>query len=70
MSTKRLDSDPDSYLALVQTKVEGQVRLELRKLDEPKLGAVYVDFVTGTMAHRRKYEAVEVKLGVKVVDQR
>ncbi|EJS86436.1 hypothetical protein AAUPMB_18031 [Pasteurella multocida subsp. multocida str. Anand1_buffalo] len=33
--------DPESYLALVQTYDEqGQVRLELRKLDEAKLGAV------------------------------
>ncbi|MGL5947500.1 MAG: class I SAM-dependent methyltransferase [Aeromonas sp.] len=30
-------------------------RLELRKLDEPKLGAVYVDFVAGAVAHRRKF---------------
>ena len=30
-------------------------RLELRKLDEPKLGAVYVDFVDGAVAHRRKF---------------
>lgn len=30
-------------------------RLELRKLDEPKLGAVYVDFVAGAAAHRRKF---------------
>lgn len=67
---KGLIHDPNSYLALVQTKVEGQVRLELRKLDEPKLGAVYVDFVTGTMAHRRKFgggrgEAVAKAVGIK-----
>ena len=30
-------------------------RLELRKLDEPKLGAVFVDFVEGAVAHRRKF---------------
>lgn len=30
-------------------------RLELRKLDEPKLGAIYVDFVAGAVAHRRKF---------------
>ncbi|WP_107851227.1 class I SAM-dependent methyltransferase [Oceanimonas marisflavi] len=30
-------------------------RLELRKLDEPRLGAVYVDFVEGAAAHRRKF---------------
>lgn len=30
-------------------------RLELRKLDEPLLGAVFVDFVEGAVAHRRKF---------------
>ena len=30
-------------------------RLQLVKLDEPKLGAVYVDFVEGAVAHRRKF---------------
>lgn len=30
-------------------------RLELRKLDEPKLGAIYVDFAAGAVAHRRKF---------------
>lgn len=29
--------------------------LELRKLDEPKLGAIKVDFVDGASAHRRKF---------------
>ena len=58
--------DEQSPLALVQT----DERLELRKLDEPKLGAVYVDFVGGTMAHRRKFgggrsEAVAKAVGVK-----
>lgn len=37
--------------ALVHT---GQ-HLELRKLDEPKLGPVFVDFVEGAVAHRRKF---------------
>lgn len=37
--------------ALVLTDAQ----LELRKLDEPKLGAVYVDFVEGAVAHRRKF---------------
>ena len=32
-----------------------EARLELRKLDEPKLGAVYVDFIEGAVAHRRKF---------------
>ena len=58
--------DEQSPLALVQT----DERLELRKLDEPKLGAVYVDFVGGTMAHRRKFgggrgEAVAKAVGIK-----
>ncbi|MHA6962592.1 class I SAM-dependent methyltransferase [Zobellella denitrificans] len=35
--------------------VYSQGRLELRKLDEPKLGAVFVDFVEGAVAHRRKF---------------
>ncbi|MBL0571738.1 class I SAM-dependent methyltransferase [Aeromonas hydrophila] len=54
-------------------------RLELRKLDEPKLGAVYVDFVEGAVAHRRKFgggrgqpiaKAVGLKAGAmpRVVD--
>ncbi|WP_423738307.1 class I SAM-dependent methyltransferase [Caviibacterium pharyngocola] len=60
----------DSPLALVQTQVQEEVRLELRKLDEPKLGAVYVDFVGGAMAHRRKFgggrgEAVAKAVGIK-----
>lgn len=58
--------DEQCPLALVQT----DERLELRKLDEPKLGAVYVDFVGGTMAHRRKFgggrgEAVAKAVGIR-----
>jgi len=30
-------------------------KLELQKLDEPKLGAISVDFVDGASAHRRKF---------------
>ncbi|MFZ7233879.1 class I SAM-dependent methyltransferase [Avibacterium avium] len=61
---------PDSPLALVQTEQNGIERLELRKLDEPKLGAVYVDFVSGAMAHRRKFgggrgEAIAKAVGIK-----
>ncbi|MFZ7155274.1 class I SAM-dependent methyltransferase [Avibacterium avium] len=60
----------DSLLALVQTEQNGIERLELRKLDEPKLGAVYVDFVSGAMAHRRKFgggrgEAIAKAVGIK-----
>ncbi|MDG6895322.1 class I SAM-dependent methyltransferase [Volucribacter amazonae] len=58
-------------LALVKTTHQDtQTRLELRKLDEPKLGAIYVDFVGGTMAHRRKFgggrgEAIAKAVGIK-----
>lgn len=63
---KGLQHDSKSPLALVQTPT----RLELRKLDEPKLGAVFVDFVSGTMAHRRKFgggrgEAIAKAVGIK-----
>lgn len=40
-----------SMFALVLT----DERLELRKLDEPKLGAIFVDFAGGSVAHRRKF---------------
>ncbi|RKS86933.1 16S rRNA (guanine1516-N2)-methyltransferase [Orbus hercynius] len=44
--------------------------LELLKIDEPKLGGIYVDFVSGAMAHRRQFgggrgEAVAKAVGVK-----
>jgi 16S rRNA (guanine1516-N2)-methyltransferase len=62
----RLSSDEYAPLALVLTAE----RLELRKLDEPKLGPVFVDFVSGAMAHRRRFgggrgEAVAKAVGVK-----
>lgn len=47
----QLVHDSNASFALVQT---GE-RLELRKLDEPKLGAIYVDFISGAVAHRRKF---------------
>ncbi|MDX7987340.1 16S rRNA (guanine(1516)-N(2))-methyltransferase RsmJ [Xenorhabdus sp. 12] len=58
--------DEDSVMALVLTPE----RLELRKRDEPKLGGIYVDFVAGTMAHRRRFgggrgEAVAKAVGIK-----
>ncbi|TNG94572.1 hypothetical protein FHQ28_02465 [Pasteurellaceae bacterium USgator11] len=61
-----LTHETEAILALVQTSE----RLELRKLDEPKLGAVTVDFVNGTMAHRRKFgggrsEAIAKAVGIK-----
>ncbi|MGQ0286616.1 class I SAM-dependent methyltransferase [Pasteurellaceae bacterium 22721_9_1] len=62
--------DPNSIIALVQARMDEDYRLELRKLDEPKLGAVFVDFIGGTMAHRRKFgggrgEAIAKAVGVK-----
>lgn len=62
----RLVHDRSAILALVLT----DERLELRKLDEPKLGAIAVNFVDGTMAHRRKFgggrgEAVAKAVGIK-----
>ncbi|WP_236757851.1 class I SAM-dependent methyltransferase [Aeromonas cavernicola] len=46
-----MDTQLPAPFALVLT----ENRLELRKLDEPKLGAIYVDFVAGAVAHRRKF---------------
>ncbi len=40
-----------SAFALVLTSEQ----LELRKVDEPKLGAIFVDWVSGAVAHRRKF---------------
>lgn len=62
----QLQHHADSPLALVMT----ETRLELRKLDEPKLGAIAVNFVDGTLAHRRKFgggrgEAVAKAVGIK-----
>ncbi|WEM42231.1 class I SAM-dependent methyltransferase [Photobacterium sp. DA100] len=61
-----LSHDPDSLFALVLTAE----RLELRKLDEPKLGAVYVDLAGGAVAHRRKFgggrgQAIAKAVGLK-----
>lgn len=62
----QLTSDEQAVMALVLTPA----RLELRKRDEPKLGAIYVDFITGAMAHRRRFgggrgEAVAKAVGIK-----
>lgn len=56
----------DATMALVLTPEN----LQLRKVDEPKLGGIFVDFVSGTMAHRRKFgggrgEAVAKAVGIK-----
>lgn len=61
-----LRADQSSALALVLTPA----RLELRKLDEPRLGAIYVDFVSGALAHRRRFgggrgEAVAKAVGIR-----
>lgn len=47
---------------------EGRVALD--KLDEPKLGGVYVDFIAGAAAHRRKFgggrgQAIAKAIGLK-----
>ena len=46
-----LTHDISSQFALVLT----EAHLELRKLDEPKLGSIYVDLVGGAVGHRRKF---------------
>ncbi|MBY4890823.1 16S rRNA (guanine(1516)-N(2))-methyltransferase RsmJ [Pantoea endophytica] len=61
-----LQQDEQATMALVLTAEH----LELRKLDEPKLGGIFVDFVSGAMAHRRKFgggrgEAVAKAVGIK-----
>ena len=62
----QLQHDDDALMALVLTAGH----LELRKRDEPKLGGIFVDFVDGAMAHRRKFgggrgEAVAKAVGIK-----
>lgn len=47
----KLQHDANSEFALVLTAE----RLELRKLDEPKLGAIFVDLIGGAVGHRRKF---------------
>ena len=46
-----LQQDDAAQFALV----DNGEKLELKKLDEPKLGAIVVDFVAGAVAHRRKF---------------
>ncbi|WP_437614171.1 16S rRNA (guanine(1516)-N(2))-methyltransferase RsmJ [Erwinia sp. V71] len=62
----QLEHDDSALMALVMTPEH----LELRKRDEPKLGGIFVDFVGGAMAHRRKFgggrgEAVAKAVGIK-----
>lgn len=61
-----LQADHDAPWALVLTAQ----RLELRKLDEPKLGAIFVDFVGASMEYRRRFgggrrEAIAKAVGIK-----
>ena len=61
-----LEHDEQALMALVMTPQH----LELRKRDEPKLGGIWVDFVGGAMAHRRRFgggrgEAVAKAVGIK-----
>ncbi|MDF7666452.1 class I SAM-dependent methyltransferase [Orbaceae bacterium ESL0727] len=56
----------ETPFALVQTPTH----LELQKRDEPKLGAIFVDFASGAMAHRRQFgggraETIAKAVGVK-----
>lgn len=62
----QLVHSPEAIMALVLTPEN----LQLRKMDEPKLGGIFVDFVSGAMAHRRKFgggrgEAVAKAVGIK-----
>lgn len=61
-----LEHDATHPMALVLTPR----RLELRRRDEPKSGAVFVDFVAGRQAYRRKFgggrsEAIAKAVGIK-----
>ncbi|SPP32545.1 Ribosomal RNA small subunit methyltransferase J [Arsenophonus endosymbiont of Aleurodicus floccissimus] len=62
----QLKHTPAALMALVLTPQY----LQLKKLDEPKLGGIYVDFVSGAMKHRRKFgggrnEAIAKAVGIK-----
>ncbi|WGL98395.1 16S rRNA (guanine(1516)-N(2))-methyltransferase RsmJ [Arsenophonus sp. aPb] len=62
----QLKHSPTALMALVLTPAH----LQLKKLDEPKLGGIYVDFVSGAMRHRRKFgggrnEAIAKAVGIK-----
>ncbi len=61
-----LVSDKQAVMALIMTTK----RLELRKRDEPKLSSIYVDFVHGALAYRRRLgsvrtEAIARAVGIK-----
>ena len=61
---QRIEGEPQFVLV---SCAEG---LALKKIDEPKLGAIYVDFVHGALAHRRKFgggksQAIAKAVGIK-----
>ncbi|MFP3013998.1 MAG: class I SAM-dependent methyltransferase [Arsenophonus sp. NC-QC1-MAG3] len=62
----KLKHTPTALMALVLTPEY----LQLKKLYEPKLGGIYVDFVLGAMRYRRKFgggrnEAIAKAVGIK-----
>ncbi len=62
----QLQHDPESLLSLTLT----DTGLQLVKRDEPKLSGVQVDFIGGTLAHRRRFgggrgEAIAKAVGIK-----
>ncbi|UJF19395.1 class I SAM-dependent methyltransferase [Vibrio sp. SS-MA-C1-2] len=62
----QLVDDETNDFALVLTPTH----LELQKLDEPKLGAIFVDWVSGASNHRRKFgggkgQAIAKAVGLK-----
>ena len=73
-STAQLKLFAEQWLAthtdLPFTIVNQNNQLELQKNDEPKLGSIFVNFVSGAMAHRRQFgggrgEAIAKAVGVK-----
>ncbi|CUR53672.1 Ribosomal RNA small subunit methyltransferase J [Serratia symbiotica] len=59
----KLIFDKSSNIELSLTKR----RLELYKRDEPKLGAIYVNFISGTLAYRRRLCTIHNEVIAKAV---
>ncbi len=62
----QLTSDSNALIALILTST----RLELRKRDEPRLRAIYVDFLSSTLTYRCRFgggrdEALAKAIGLK-----
>lgn len=62
----QLSHDPDALLSLTLT----DSGLQLIKRDEPRLSGVQVDFISGALAHRRRFgggrgEAIAKAVGIK-----